>query len=132
MICSPAPTIKSLVNGFTTSFKEVRPTILSRRDSTISSFFFNAETPIPLKVPQSSLLTITSWETSTRRRVKYPASAVLRAVSASPFLAPWVEIKYSRIESPSLKLERIGFSIISPPLALVFLGLAIRPRIPVS
>ena len=68
---------------------------------------------------------ITSCETSTKRLVKYPASAVLRAVSASPFLAPCVEIKYSNIERPSLKFESIGFSIISPPPAVDFFGLAI-------
>jgi len=35
--------------------------------------------------PQSSSRMITSWATSTRRRVRYPESAVRRAVSASPF-----------------------------------------------
>ena len=83
-------------------------------------------------MPQSSSVIITSCETSTSLLVKYPASAVFNAVSAKPFLAPWVEIKYSKIESPSLKLERIGFSIISPPPAVDFLGLAIRPLIPVN
>ena len=37
---------------------------------------------------QSSSITITSWLTSTSLLVRYPESAVLRAVSARPFLAP--------------------------------------------
>ena len=36
------------------------------------------------------------------------------------------------MDKPSLKFERIGFSIISPPPAVDFLGLAINPLIPVS
>ena len=40
--------------------------------------------------------------------------------------------KYSSTESPSLKLEMMGFSIISLPEAPAFWGLAIRPRIPES
>ena len=48
------------------------------------------------------------------------------AVSARPFRAPWVEMKYSRTERPSMKLALIGRSMISP------FGLAIRPRIPAS
>ena len=75
---------------------------------------------------------ITSWATSTSLLVKYPASAVLRAVSAKPFLAPWVEIKYSRIDKPSLKLVVIGFSIIDSPWSPDFFGLAIKPLIPES
>ena len=41
-------------------------------------------------------------------------------------------MKYSKIESPSLKLDKIGFSIISPPPAFDFFGLAINPLIPVN
>ena len=41
-------------------------------------------------------------------------------------------MKYSRIERPSLKFDKIGFSIISPPPELAFLGLAINPLIPVN
>ena len=48
------------------------------------------------------------------------------AVSARPFRAPFVEIKNSITDKPSLKFARIGSSIISP------LGFAIRPRIPES
>ena len=120
-MCSPAETNNSPVTGSITSCNEVLPTILSFNYSTTSSFFFRAVTEIPLKVPQSNSVTTTSWATSTNRLVKYPASAVLSAVSARPLRAPWVEIKYSRIDSPSLKLERIGFSIISPPPAFDFL-----------
>ena len=96
----------------------------------ISSLFFKSVQTNPRSVPQSSSLIITSWDTSTRRRVKYPASAVFNAVSAKPLRAPWVEIKYSNTESPSLKFERIGFSIICPPSAPAFCGFAIKPRIP--
>ena len=54
------------------------------------------------------------------------SGAVFSAVSARPFLAPWVELKYSRTVRPSLKLEVIGVSIISP------VGFAIKPLIPAS
>ena len=47
-------------------------------------------------------------------------------MSARPFLAPWVEMKYSSTVRPSMKLALIGRSMISP------FGLAIRPRIPAS
>ena len=114
------------------SFSATLPKILSPRVSTISSFFLSAVTSIPLRVPQSNSLTTTSCETSCNLRVRYPASAVFSAVSASPFLAPCVEMKYSKIERPSLKFDSIGFSIISPPPTLDFFGLAIKPLIPVN
>ena len=86
---------------------------------------------IPRVVPQSSSATIVSWDTSTIRRVRYPASAVFSAVSANPFRAPCVEMKYSKTESPSLKLAKIGDSMSSPtPPVIFFRGLAITPRIP--
>ena len=47
-------------------------------------------------------------------------------MSANPFLAPCVELKYSRAVKPSLKFDVIGLSIISPD------GLAIKPRIPAN
>ena len=131
-IWSPEAAIKSEFIGSWISCKAVLPTILSSNFSTTSSFFFKGATLIPLKVPQSSCVIITSWETSTSLRVKYPASAVFNAVSARPFLAPWVEIKYSKIDKPSLKFDNIGFSIISPPPAVDFFGFAIRPLIPES
>ena len=87
-MCSPAETNSSPETGSTTCCNDVLPTILSFNFSTTSSFFFKAVTDMPLKVPQSSELTITSCATSTNLLVKYPASAVLRAVSAKPFLAP--------------------------------------------
>ena len=52
--------------------------------------------------------------------------AVFSAVSARPFLAPWVELKYSIIFRPSRKFEIIGVSMIEPS------GFAIRPRMPAS
>ena len=81
---------------------------------------------MPSVAPQSCSRTITSCETSTRRRVRYPESAVLRAVSARPLRAPWVEMKYSRTESPSMKLLLIGRSMVSP------FGLVMHPRMPAS
>ena len=45
-------------------------------------------------VPQSSILITESIETSHSLLVKYPEFAVFSAVSASPFLAPCVDIKY--------------------------------------
>ena len=48
------------------------------------------------------------------------------AVSARPLRAPWVEMKYSSTDRPSMKLALIGRSMISP------FGFAIRPRIPAS
>ena len=67
---------------------------------------------------------MSSWATSTRRRVRYPESAVRRAVSARPFLAPWVEMKYSRTDRPSRNEDLIGLGIISPR------GFDTRPFIP--
>ena len=75
---------------------------------------------------QSFFVTITSCETSQSLLVKYPEFAVLRAVSAKPFLAPCVDVKYSRLVNPSLKFEIIGVSIISPD------GFAINPLIPAN
>ena len=80
----------------------------------------------PFSVPQSSSVTTKSCPTSTRRRVKYPEFAVFNAVSAKPFLAPWVEIKYCILLRPSRKLLVIGVSIIEPS------GLAISPLIPAN
>ncbi len=56
----------------------------------------------PFVVPQSGSRMMTSCETSTRRRVRYPESAVRSAVSARPLRAPWVEMKYSATVRPSL------------------------------
>ena len=84
-------------------------------------------------MPQSSSVIVTSCATSTRRRVRYPASAVLSAVSARPFRAPCVEMKYSSTDNPSRKFDLIGLSMISPmPPVSFFCGFAISPRIPAS
>src|SRR5450432_3540833 len=56
---------------------------------------------MPSVVPQSSSLIITSCATSTRRRVRYPESAVFNAVSARPLRAPWVEMKYCNTVRPA-------------------------------
>ena len=85
-----------------------------------------ASTVIPSSVPQSSDVITTSWDTSTNLLVKYPELAVFRAVSASPFRAPWVDVKYSSIDKPSLKLEVIALSIMLPS------GFDMRPLIPAS
>ena len=50
----------------------------------------------------------------------------MSAVSAKPFRAPWVELKYWVTDRPSRKFEVMGVSMISPD------GLAISPRIPAS
>ena len=65
-----------------------------------------------------------SCDTSTNLLVKYPESAVLKAVSESPLRAPWAEIKYSRASRPSANEDLIGISTALPVV------LAISPRIP--
>ena len=79
---------------------------------------------MPRSVPQSSSRMMTSCETSTRRRVRYPESAVRRAVSARPLRAPCVEMKYSTTDRPSRKDALIGRGMVS------FFALDTRPRIP--
>ena len=81
---------------------------------------------VPMSVPQSSSRVMTSCATSTRRRVRYPESAVRSAVSARPLRAPWLEMKYSSTLIPSRRLLRIGRSMIRPD------GSAMRPRMPAS
>ena len=78
----------------------------------------------PRVVPQSSSRMMTSCDTSTRRRVRYPESAVRRAVSARPLRAPCVAMKYSATDRPSRYEEMIGRGMMSP------FGLFTRPRIP--
>ena len=99
------------------------PNICSPIDSIISDPSIIVLLIMPSVDPQSSSVIITSWATSTNLLVKYPELAVLRAVSANPFLAPCVELKYSNTDKPSLKFDIIGVSIISPE------GLAIKPLI---
>ena len=132
-INSPASINFSPSIGSYTASKATLPTILSTRGSMISSPSFRASISIPSIVPQSFSVIVQSWATSTSLLVKYPASAVLRAVSARPLRAPWVEMKYSRTDKPSRKFEVIGFSIISPLLPVIdFFGFAIKPRIPAN
>ncbi len=78
----------------------------------------------PSFAPQSSSVITTSCATSKSRRVKYPAFAVLSAVSERPLRDPWVVIKYSIGERPSFMDLVIGNSIASP------VGEAMRPFIP--
>ena len=117
-------TINSPVVGFTMSWSAYLPISLSCSFSIIWFPSFMSVISIPSVVPQSCSLTIISWATSTNLLVKYPESAVLKAVSAKPFLAPCEEIKYSRTSSPSLKQDLIGISTALPDV------LAISPRIP--
>ena len=125
VIISPFLTIiSSGFNGFLISLEEQRPTMRSKRLTISSSPSKIADFQIPERFPSSYASTMQSIATSQSLRVMYPASAVLRAVSARPLRAPWVEIKYSRTDNPSRKEERIGRSIISPE------GLAIKPRVP--
>jgi len=114
----------SPVVGETTLSANNRPKMRSAKDWPATSS--EALIVMPSSVPQSSLLTMISWATSTKRRVKYPASAVRRAVSARPLRAPCVEIKYSNAVSPSRKLDWIGIGMIRPE------GSAIKPRIPAN
>ena len=120
-----AGTIVSPVFSLTTSIAAMRPT---RRSSNGSGMATDSSTVIqvPISVPQSSSRVMTSCATSTRRRVRYPESAVRSAVSARPLRAPWLEMKYSSTLIPSRRLERIGRSMIRPD------GSAIRPRMPAS
>ena len=83
-------------------------------------------TVIDSVVPQSSMFITESIDTSHNLLVKYPELAVFKAVSARPFLAPWVDIKYWRTDKPSLKFAVIGVSIIDPS------GLDINPLMPES
>ena len=119
-------TMMAVPAGSRTSSAVVRPRMRVASDATTEPASMIARTLMPDIVPQSKIVMIESCATSTRRRVRYPEFAVLSAVSASPLRAPWVELKYSITDSPSLKLEMIGVSMISPE------GLAIRPRMPAS
>ena len=116
--------ITSFVFGLIISSSGYLPSNLSANFSTVWLPSLISATSIPSCVPQSCSLTIISCETSTSLLVKYPESAVLKAVSASPFLAPCAEMKYSSASSPSLNDDVIGISTVLPVV------LAIRPRIP--
>src|SRR5437773_1398768 len=124
-ISSLRATIASPLFSSTRSRAAMRPT---RRSTNGSGIWVDSSRVIqvPRSVPQSSSRVMTSCATSTRRRVRYPESAVRRAVSASPLRAPWLEMKYSSTLIPSRRLLRIGRSMIRPD------GSAIRPRMPAS
>ena len=102
------------------------PNILSVSAWIISPPSIIEVTVIDSVVPQSSMFITESIDTSHNLLVRYPELAVLRAVSAKPFLAPCVDIKYWRTDKPSLKLAVIGVSIIEPS------GFDISPLIPES
>ena len=54
-------------------------------------------------------------------------------IRARPFRAPWVDIKYSRVVSPSLKFDLMGDSMISPTAPVIFLvGRFITPLMPAN
>ena len=110
---------KSLIGSAMT-----RPKILSVNGWIISPPSIIEVTVINSSVPQSSRLITESIDTSHSLLVRYPELAVFNAVSAKPFLAPWVEIKYWSTERPSLKFAVIGVSIIDPS------GFDIKPLIP--
>lgn len=117
-------TIISPVSGCFISFNAYLPSSLSCNFSIIWLPSLMSSIIIPSCVPQSSSLIIMSWLTSTSLLVKYPESAVLKAVSAKPFLAPCDDMKYSSASSPSLKHDFIGISTVFPDV------FAISPRIP--
>ena len=98
----------------TKSSARTLPLILSSNFSITLPSDTSSPTSIPCSLPQSSAFTITSCEISTSLLVKYPESAVLRAVSASPFLAPCDDMKNSNTVSPSRKFALIGTSMILP------------------
>ncbi len=125
-IMVPAAIAVSFVPGFKTSIATTRPRIRSPNDSMISPPSITGVIVKPSSVPQSTSVTTRSWATSTKRRVKYPEFAVFNAVSAKPFRAPCVDIKYCSTLKPSRKLAVIGVSIMEPS------GRAIKPRIPAS
>ena len=87
----PAATM-TLPSASSTSSAMVRPvpvfsilgSLRSPPSAALSAIFMGSDR----SVPQSSSRTITSWATSTSRRVRYPESAVRSAVSASPLRAP--------------------------------------------
>ena len=133
-----AAKITSPVDGSMMSSARYLPVIRSSNDSRISAFasllavalsFTNSDTYIPgivLPALQSVSLIIKSCDTSTRRLVRYPESAVRSAVSDRPLRAPCAEMKYSSTSRPSRKLDLIGSSIVLPDVS------AIKPRIPAS
>ena len=70
MISSFASMITSPVNGSMIRSRATRPTMRSRSGSMISPLSTMAFASMPSIVPQSGSEMITSWATSTRRRVR--------------------------------------------------------------
>ena len=120
------PGFPSLI-GFMMSSAATRPATLLFGDSSRinASSMYSVVPQSPGFLPGWSRM-MTSWETSTSRRVRYPESAVRSAVSARPLRAPCVEMKYSSTVRPSMKFALIGRAMIWP------FGSAMRPRIPAS
>ena len=100
--------IISPVIGCLTSNAVTLPRALSDKLTTTLPPSKISESSINPGLSQFFLVIVKSCATSHNRLVKYPELAVLRAVSANPFLAPCVELKYSNAVKPSLKLEVIG------------------------
>ena len=129
-VTSEPAVARTLPSGSSTSSDSVRPvpvfSMLGSLRRSPSASFSAIFMEIDRSVPQSSSRTMTSCATSTRRRVRYPESAVRSAVSARPLRAPCVEMKYSSTDRPSRKLDVIGRGMVSP------LGLETRPRIPAT
>ena len=119
-------TITSFVSGLITSCVTNLPINLSWIVSINWFPSLMSYTHNPSVVPQSWSLTIISWATSTSLLVKYPESAVLKAVSAKPFLAWCEEMKYSSASRPSANDALIGISITLPVVP------AISPLIPAA
>ena len=122
-IISPAGTRTVSFFGCFTSLNTTRPRM---RDSNGEVCEDSRVISIPSSAPQSSNRTITSCATSTKRRVRYPASAVLSAESVNPFRDPREDVTYSKMERPSRKFDFVGSSTIFPS------GSTTSPRIAAS
>ena len=112
------------------SSQDTLPVILSFRPSMVSLPSMKALTSMPgisgRSSQQSISRMISSCDTSTIRLVRYPESAVRRAVSDRPLRAPCADIKYSSTSRPSRKFDLMGSSMVRPVVS------AISPRIPAS
>ena len=116
----------SLVKGCITSCAAVRPKTTSPNATDKVEPWYTGFAVMNSCVPQSCSVMTVLIAKSTKRRVKYPAVAVFKAVSDIPLRAPCVDVKYSDMVRPSLKFEIIGTSIIEPS------GFCIIPRIPAN
>jgi hypothetical protein len=93
------------------SFAATRPRIFFEIAISIPESDSFPTTTCP-EVPQSCSVTTTSCATEKSFRVRYPARAVLSAMSESPFREPCVVVKYSIGVSPSFDDESTGYSIV--------------------